>query len=93
MKIQHPFFCLQHSFFNSPIGKHMAQVYQNIITFDQYLLNSRSNVHVNFVYWISLHPKKAILPIFSKNTTFISEKQKPRTSNLHYHKAGSVAVI
>ena len=87
-------FLLQHCYFNSPIGKHMAQVYQNTWPFDQYLLNSRSNMHVNFVYWISLHPKNGILPTFLGQTPhFISEKQKPRTSNLHHQKAGSVAVI
>ena len=51
-------------FFKPPIGKHTAQAYQNTFTLNQYLLNSRSNMHVNFVYWISLHPKKAILPTF-----------------------------
>ena len=51
-------------------------------------------MHVNFVYWISLHPKKAILPTFLGQTPhFLSEKQKPRTNNLHHRKAGSVAVI
>ena len=28
------------------------------------MVNSRSNMHVNFVYWISLYPKKAISPTF-----------------------------
>ena len=49
---------------------------------------------VNFVSWISLHPKKAILPAFLGQTPkFTSEEQKPRTNNLHHQKAGSVAVI
>ena len=51
-------------------------------------------MHVNFVYWISLHPKKTILPIFLGQTPhFISEKQTHGTKNLHHRKAGSVAVI
>ena len=87
-------FFMQHRFFNPTILKHMAPAYQATFTFEQYLLNSRSNMHVNFVYWISLHPKKTILPTFLGQTPhFISEKQKPRTSNLHHRKAGSVAVI
>ena len=50
-------------------------------------------MHVNFVYWISLHPNKTIVPTFLGQTPhFISEKQKPRTNNLHHWKAGSVAV-
>ena len=49
---------------------------------------------MNFVYWISLHPKKAILPIFLGQTPhFTNEKQKSRTKNLHHWKAGSVVVI
>ena len=85
---------MQHRFFNLPIGKHTAKAYQNTLTFDQDLLNSRRNVHVNFVYWISLHPKKAILSTFLGQTPhFISEKQKHRTNNLHNRKDGSVAVI
>ena len=51
-------------------------------------------MHVNFVYWISLHPKKAMLPTFLGQTPhFVSEKQKHRTCNLHYHKAGVALVI
>ena len=51
-------------------------------------------MHVNLVYWISLHLKKAILPTFLGQTPhFISEKQKHGTNNLHHRKAGSVAVI
>ena len=51
-------------------------------------------MYVNFVYWISLHRKKAILPIFWGQTThFKSEKQKHRTNSLHNPKAGCVAVI
>ena len=51
-------------------------------------------MHVNFVYWISLHPKKAILPTFLGQTPhFISEKQKTRTNNLHHRKDVSVAAI
>ena len=45
-------------------------------------------MYVNFVYWISLHSKKAILLSF-----YIYIKKTPRTNNLHHWKAGSVAVI
>ena len=51
-------------------------------------------MHVNLVYWNSLHPKKAILPTFSGQTPhFLGENRKNRTNNLHHLKAGSVAVI
>ena len=51
-------------------------------------------MHVNFVYWISVHPKKTILPTFLGQTPhFISEKLEHGTNNLHHRKAGSVAVI
>ena len=70
-------FCMHHSFFNPTTGKPTAPAYQNTLTFDQYLYNSMSNMHVNLVYWNSLHPKMAILPTFwGKNPNFLSEKQK-----------------
>ena len=72
----------------------MAQVFQNTLTFDRYLFNSRSNLHVNLVHWNSLHPKNAILPSFLGQTPqFLCEDHKTRTNNLHHRKAGSVAVI
>ena len=41
-----------------------------------------------------MHPKKAILPTFSKQTPhFLGKKQETRTNNLHHQKAGSVAVF
>ena len=53
-----------------------------------------SNMHVNLVYWNSLHPKMAILPTFlGQNPHFLSEKQKTRYKNLHHQKAESVAVV
>ena len=30
----------------------------DVTNFKQYLLNARSNMHMNLVYWISLHLKK-----------------------------------
>ena len=87
-------FFMHHSFFNPTIGKPTAPAYQNTLTFDQYLYNSMSNIHVNLVYWNSLHPKIAILPTFSgQNPHFLSEKQKTRSNNLHHRKAESFAVI
>ena len=51
-------------------------------------------MNVNFVYWISLRPKKTILPtILGQTPHFISEKQEHATNNLHHRKAWSVAVI
>ena len=51
-------------------------------------------MHVNLVYWISLHQKKASLSTFLGQTPhFISEKQETRSNNLHHRKAVSVAVI
>ena len=52
-------------------------------------------MHVNLVYWISLHPKKAILPAFLGQTPHIISENKKRKEikNLHHWKAGSIAVI
>ena len=51
-------------------------------------------MHLNLVYWNSLHLKKAVLPTFKGQTPhFLSENHKTRTNNLHHRKAGSVAVI
>ena len=51
-------------------------------------------MHVNFVYWISLHPKMAIFPTCLGQTPhFRSENQKHRTNNVHHRQAGSFAVI
>ena len=64
------------------------------LNFDQCLLNSRSNLHVNLVHSNSLHPQKAILPMFLGQTPrFLGEKLKNSTNNLHHQKALSVAVI
>ena len=41
----------------------MAQAFQNTLTFDRYLFNSRSNFHVNLVHWNLLHPKNAIFSV------------------------------
>ena len=72
----------------------MATAYQNNFTSDQYPFNSSSNVHVKEVYWISLHPKKAILPTcIGQTPNLLGEKQKNRTNNLHHWKAVSVAVF
>ena len=85
---------VQDRFFNLTIWKPMAQAFQNTLTFDRYLFNSRSNFHVNLVHWNSLHPKNAVLPTFLGQTPhFLCENHKTRTNNLHHRKAGSVAVI
>ena len=85
---------VQHCFFNPTIWKPTATACRNTLTFDQYLFRSRSNMHVNLVYWISLHPKKAILATFSgKTPNFVGENEKIRTNNLHHRKAVFVAVF
>ena len=72
----------------------MAQAFQNTLTFDQYLFNSRRNFYVNLVHWNSLHPKNAILPTFLVQTPhFLCKNEKNITDNLHHRKAWSVAVI
>ena len=87
-------FVMQPSFFHTTIRKPTTTAFQNTLTFDQNLFNSRSNMHVNLVHWNSLHPKKAILATFSGQTpNVLGENQKTRTNNLHHRKAGSVAVI
>ena len=48
---------------------------------------------MNFFYWISLHQKGHFTHFLGQTPHFISEKQKPRTGNLHHWKSGSVAVI
>ena len=81
-------------FLNLTIWKPTAHAFQNTLTFDRYLFNSRSNFHVNLVHWNSLHPKMAILPTFLGQTPhFLCENHKTRTNNLHHWKAGSVSVI
>ena len=57
---------MQHSFFNPTIRKQTTTAFQNTWTFDQYIFNSMSNMHVNLVHWNSLHLKKAIIPTFSQ---------------------------
>ena len=85
---------VQNWFFNLTIWKPMAKAFQNTLTFDWYLFNSRSKFYVNLVNWNSLHPKNAILPTFLGQTpNFLCENHKTRTNNLHHQKAGSVAVI
>ena len=49
---------------------------------------------MKLVHWNSLHQKKAILHTFSGQTThFLGEDHKTRTNNLHYRKAGFVAIF
>ena len=85
---------VQDRFFNLPIWKPMAQAFQNTLSFDQFLFNSRSNFHLNLVHWNSLHPKSAILTSFLGQTPHIlCENRKTITNNQHHWKAGSVAVI
>ena len=66
---------------------------QHFRTFDQYLINSMNNMHVNFLHWISLHPKKAITTFSGHTLNFLGENHKTRTNNLHHLKYGSVAVV
>ena len=77
---------MQHSNFSPTIWKPMAPVFQNTLTLDQYLFNSRSNTHVNLVHWNSLHPKKAIL-FTGQIPHFLCENHNTRTSNLHLRNA------
>ena len=72
-----PLFCCNTVFFNPTIWKPTTTAYQNIVTFDQYSFKSRSNVHVNWVYW------------FRCNFTYFFN----RTNNLDHWKDGSVAVF
>ena len=70
-----------HLFYLS-IWKLMVRAFQNTFTFDQYLFNSRSKMHVNLGHLVSLHPKNALLPTFSvKNNFFLvpSKKTKLKT--------------
>ena len=77
---------VQDQFFYLTIWKPTAQTFQNTLSLDQYLFNSRSKFHINLVHWNSLHPKKAILLIFFwTNTTFPlwnsqNQKKQPRPS-------------
>ena len=85
---------VQRYFCNPIIWKPTVPLFQNTLTFAQYLFNSRSNMRVNIVHWNSLHSKKAILPTFSGQTPhFLGEIHKTRTYNGHHRKAWSVAVI
>ena len=76
------------------IRKPTPTAFQNTLTFNQYIFNYRSNMHVNLVHWNSLHTKRAIIPTFSGQTPyFLGENRKTRTNNLHHRKTGSVAII
>ena len=87
-------FWVQRSFSNPIIWKPTAPAFQNTLAFAQYLLNSRSNMHMSLVHWNSLYSKKAILTTFSGQTPhFLGENHKTRTYNLHHRKTWSVAVI
>ena len=64
-----------------------VSAFQNTLTFDQYLFNSRSNMHVNLDFLISLQLKKAILPTFSGQTPlFLGKKQENRSNNIQTKK-------
>ena len=79
---------VQHCF---SIGKQTTPEYQNTLTFYQYPFNSRSNVHVNWVYGISLHPKKAIIPTFSGQTpNFPGKNFGPKVGGLTCAKSGAI---
>ena len=74
--------------------KPTTSAFQNTLTFDRYLFNSRSNFHVNLVHLNSMHPKKVIYLLFSVQTPhFLGENHKTRTNKLHHWKAGFLAVI
>ena len=48
-------------FFLKPTAwKATALAYPNSLYFDQYPFNSRSNVHMHWVFWISLYPKRPV---------------------------------
>ena len=68
---------LQDRFFNLTIWKPKAQAFQNTLTFDQFLFNSRSNFHVNLVHWNSKQQKKGHFTYFLRtNTTFSQWKSQ-----------------
>ena len=91
---QTPLFWSNTIFFNQIIWKPTVKAFQNTLTFDKNLFNSRSNMHVNLDYLLSLHPKDASLPTFSeKNTTFSQWKASTRNKNLHHQKAVSIVVF
>ena len=77
------------------IWRPKAQAFQNTFLFDQYLFNSRSNFHMDWVHWNSLHPKRPFYLLFLKGKTphFLCENHKTRSNNQHHQKAGFVAVI
>ena len=87
-----PFFTFNTIFFNKTIWQPTVPAFQNTFTFYQYRFNSRSSMHVNLDYMISLHLKNSILPTFSGQTLlFLGKKQETRTNTLHHHKAWSNA--
>ena len=80
-----------HSFFNHTIRKPTNTAFQNTLTFYQYLFNSRINMHVNLVNWNSLHPKKAIIPIFQdKHQIFSVKTTKPELTTYTIRKLGTL---
>ena len=72
------FLLVQHGLFNIPIWKPMAPAYHNTITFDPYLLNSRSNVMclLSLRAEVQLVPKSGAIVLSTRwesNVHFIME--------------------
>ena len=57
-------YLVQPCFCDPTIWKATTTAIQNTLTFDQNSFNSRSNMHVNFVFWIPLQPKKRAFTYF-----------------------------
>ena len=83
---------MQHRFFNLTIRNPMAPAYHNTLTFYQYLFIIRSIMRVSLVYWNSQHPKGHFTYFSGQTPHFLSDKQKPRSNNLHHQKSWSVPV-
>ena len=85
---------VQPGFWDPTTYKQTAAAFQNPLTFDQNLFNSRSNIYVNYVYWIQLNPKNAILPFFFfGQTQHVLVETKKWTNNLHHRKAVSNVIF
>ena len=79
---------------NFVIRKPKATAFENTWTYNQYLFNYMSNMHIKLVHWNLLHPKNSIIPTFSGHIlNFLCENHKTRTNNLHHQKAGSIVVV
>ena len=82
---------VQDRFVNLTIWKAMAPAFQNTLTFDWYLFNSRSNLHMNLVNWNSLNP--FYLFFLGQTLHFLCEKKQQKKTELTTYTIGKLGPL